>query len=558
MMDAKASLINVLVVSGGGFQGLAVIKGLLRSNCIRVVVADCFKENIGRCFAHRSYVVPRISEAEKFLNSLLEICRTENVQVVLPSTELELSFLAEHEERFRTQGIKVAVCSSGFLKIVCDKKELYAFLKREGLPAPELIEIATVTKYPIIGKPRSGWGGKGQLVFNSGKELQDHPLTDLREGYVWHPFLRDFVEYSIDFAINFDGVISDICVRERVRVSGGFAVIAKEREDGRVSEIAERFASIAVRHGARGVLNLQIIKAAGNYFISDVNPRIGTSATFGYGIGINLPAFVCLPGKEGEQKPSSHPAKPVTMIRYLEELFVRQESLNGVRAVVFDLDDTLMNQKRWILEKLRGLHDVFKSKLPDKMVFLEKAMAILEEGNRSRLIDALCKHFGLTAELNKELIESYREVRPREGAVYTDVWPVIEELKRRRYKLSVLTNNPPPSQRQKIEVCGFQNHFEQIIYAQELKAEKPAPEGFLEMARRLNLSPDEMVMVGDNLYTDIAGALRCGYRHGFLITRPGGFFNFDTDIFKEVSGLENGITTITSLRDTLRYLEELR
>ena len=81
---------------------------------------------------------------------------------------------------------------------------------------------------------------------------------------------------------------------------------------------------------------------------------------------------------------------------------------------------------------------------------------------------------------------------------------------------------------------------------------------FVQTADRLRLAPDELVMVGDHLYSDIAGALDSGYRHGFLLARPGGFFNFDVDLFAELSGPGRRFTAITSLRDLLRHLPELR
>jgi carbamoylphosphate synthase large subunit len=231
-MGGKATLTNVLVVSGGGFQGLSVLKGLLQDGTIRVVLADCYEENIGRYFAHRSYVVPPIAESDRFVDSLLAICEAEDIQIVFPATELELGILAGKAKTFWDRNVSVAVSSAEFLKRVCDKKELYEFLRQEQLPSPPSIEIASGSvNFPVLGKPRSGWGGKGQLVLRSKEELERHSLRGLQDGYVWQPFLRDFVEYSIDFAINLAGEISEFCIRESVRVSGGFAVIARSRED---------------------------------------------------------------------------------------------------------------------------------------------------------------------------------------------------------------------------------------------------------------------------------------------------------------------------------------
>ncbi len=558
-MSKTTALLNVLLVSGGGFQGLAVLKGLLQATNIRVVVADCHEENVGGYFAHRCRVVPLVSEPDAFLKALLEICEAERIQIIFPSTEFELALLAEHEPTFAARGIHVAVSSPKLLKLVSDKKLLYAFLRRENLPVPEVVDITSSSlSFPVLGKPRKGWGSKGQIILHSAEECARYSLPELQESHVWQPLLSDFTEYSIDFAINLAGTVSGFCIRERVRVSGGFAVISRYGDNGQVREIAERFARIMVRHGGRGIFNLQVIRVGNRCFISDVNPRIGTSAVFGQGVGINLPVFVCASVAKLEDHPWRAVRKPVTVVRYLEELFVPSEDLAGIRGVVFDLDDTLMSQKRWVLDKLRGLYPEFKSRLPGQEVFLAYAMLILEEGNRSKLIDALCEHFGLGTGLARELIMAYRRVCPSAGRVYADVRPLLAELRWRGYRLAVLTNNPPESQRQKIATCGFQDCFDTIVYAVELKAEKPNEAGFREVASRLKLVPNELVMVGDHLYGDIGGALNAGYRHGFLILRPGGFFNFDVGIHKELFESDLSFTIMTSLRDLLRHLKEIR
>src|SRR5438067_7441613 len=270
MADA-GSLLNVLVVSGGGFQGLTVLKGLLQADNIRVVLADCYEENIGKYFAHRAYVVPLVAEEERLLKALLEICEMEKINTIFPSTEIELPFLAKHSDMFVSRGINVAVSSAGFLKVARDKRELYKFLNWENLPGPEVIDITGSTSiYPILGKPRLGWGGRNHVVIRSPEELGKYSLPDLQANYAWERYLHSFIEYSIDFAINFSGAVSPLCVRERVRTSGGFAVIARSSSNSAVAELAERFASAASQHGGRGLFNVQIINTADRCFVSDV------------------------------------------------------------------------------------------------------------------------------------------------------------------------------------------------------------------------------------------------------------------------------------------------
>jgi len=69
-----------LVVSGGGFQGLTLLKGLRESGSVRIIVADSYEQNVGRYFANRAYTVPPIAETDAFVGALLEICREEGVR----------------------------------------------------------------------------------------------------------------------------------------------------------------------------------------------------------------------------------------------------------------------------------------------------------------------------------------------------------------------------------------------------------------------------------------------------------------------------------------------
>src|SRR5437870_5445144 len=109
-----------------------------------------------------------------------------------------------------------------------------------------------------------------------------------------------------------------------------------------VASLVLKFRSLA-RHGGLGIFNLQIISAGSECFISDVNPRMGSSAVFGYGLGVNLPVFVCSPAAKVEPAGTHSLRRPLTMVRHLEELFVRNEGLDGIRGVIFDLDDTLLD-----------------------------------------------------------------------------------------------------------------------------------------------------------------------------------------------------------------------
>ena len=549
---------NVLVVSGGSFQGLAILKGLLASPRVRIVLADCFRETIGSYFAHRSYVVPEVANESQFINSLLRICVDEAIDLIIPSTDIELACLARHETRFSQLDVHLAVSNSSFLAITRNKRTLYTFLMTNGLPVlPTVVNLNRNSVFPIIGKPLYGWGGKGMIILRSKEELATYNLLVLEEGYTWQPYLVSAREYSVDFALGLDTRVSTICARERIRTVSGMAVISRSASDADVLEVATKFARCACANGGRGIFNIQMLRQGKELFVTDVNPRIGTSAVSAYALGINLPLFLCSSIRRDVSACACEVTqkRSVTTVRYLEELTIEESRLNA-DGIVLDLDDTLISQKHWILAKLQAVLRLYSNVLPSGRTFLGRAMQLVEEGTRAHLFDALCDEFQVSAEMKAELIDAYRSARPEKAHVFTDVCPVLEELRGRGVKLAIVTDNPVVSQRQKIAVSGLGEYVDVVVYSREVGGEKPQKRIFAEVATQLGIPPEKLVMVGDNLYRDIAGALEAGYLHTFLVRRAGVFLNSNAEVFREVFPEYIHCTQITGLFPLLRFIGE--
>ena len=65
---------------------------------------------------------------------------------------------------------------------------------------------------------------------------------------------------------------------------------------------------------------------------------------------------------------------------------------------------------------------------------------------------------------------------------------------------------------QALDRVGLRRRFRHFFTNKELGAEKPDPEFFREMLRRLTLDPQECIMVGNNYEKDIAPAKAVGMR----------------------------------------------
>ena len=90
---------NVLVF-GGGFQGLGLIKALRAVAGIRVLIADGNEENVARYFADAFFLLPSSKEKQVFADFVLDLCERESVSAIFASTEYELELLARSPECF--------------------------------------------------------------------------------------------------------------------------------------------------------------------------------------------------------------------------------------------------------------------------------------------------------------------------------------------------------------------------------------------------------------------------------------------------------------------------
>jgi HAD superfamily hydrolase (TIGR01549 family) len=333
-------------------------------------------------------------------------------------------------------------------------------------------------------------------------------------------------------------------------------VLCEASSDPALTRLVERFIEAIVPLGANGVFNVQVLVARGKYYLSDVNPRIGTSAVLAKGNGVRLVRFLCRAYLESRHEIVAPPARGATgmvMLRVLDEVWIDRRDLAGIRGVVFDLDDTLLDQKKWMFEKFAITWDRHAHELPPKQDFLRCAMQIVEEGNRSTTFDVLCRQLGLDDVLKDELMQTYRDALPDRDVLYADAKKTLFELRQRGYALALLSDNPARSQWQKIRRMHLEPCFDAIVLSRELGTEKPAAQCFAATAKQLNLRSAQLAMVGDNIFRDIDGAFEAGYGQAFLIRRAGALFNFDEDTAAKIGRCKSYVA-LDRLTDMLWYL----
>ena len=194
-----------------------------------------------------------------------------------------------------------------------------------------------------------------------------------------------------------------------------------------------------------------------------------------------------------------------------------------IRAVTFDLDDTLWDVEPAIERAERDLRAWLDANCPDMAarydrdaLFKVRAAIVAKTPRlqhdvselRVQVLKAALIRTGHEAAEAERLARAGFEVflSSRHAIEYYEHAVQVLRTLRRRYVIGALTNGNADVRRLDI---GPLFHF--AIQAGEVGASKPEPAMFEEAMRRTRLRPGEIVHVGDHLENDVAGAKRLGW-----------------------------------------------
>ncbi len=524
---------TALLVAAGGFQGLPVLRALHSLGC-EVIVADSIGDSINRFECERFIVLPPLSEPLAFEAELLAAIKLHRVDAVFGTTAYDLPCLANLRAKIEALGASAFVSAPQLFSTLADKRLCLEAARNAGLDVLPLENPLTHDfSYPLIGKPASGWGGKGILVLKEATAELKSPAWDA-SNYVWQRMLPRFTEWSIDFAIDRRGSCSPCLLRRRVRTSGGFAVLCEVKSQPQIEERGAHIARWLSSLGGCGLFNVQVLQEHqsdekdSKVWLSDVNPRPGTSSVCAQLSGLNLLAFLLA-------KPYRKTASEGLVVRSLRDSFFPVPA-KQVKGVVFDLDETLINQKAWMHAKAELLVAELQQNLSERdLLLLKRSLAVaIDEGPWDRLLDIAVSRADLKCVDVKDLIGRWRRLMPSQVAPFPDALALLRSLNEKGIPVGVVTDNPAHSQQQKLAHLQCLCRLQATVLTDEIAATKPSPRGFSLVAKQLGLDPQHLAMIGDNPWRDAVGAITGGFGSCWIVQRRGTMFNPQREIFEQI------------------------
>ncbi len=180
-------------------------------------------------------------------------------------------------------------------------------------------------------------------------------------------------------------------------------------------------------------------------------------------------------------------------------------------AIIFDLDDTLHREQRWIMSGFSALacHLERSYELDARDVF-KRLVGSLRAGHRHAALQALCADLDLPEDSIPNWVAIIRLHEPRLRLPASTV-DALTDL-RSTWRLAVLTNGLPAVQARKVRALGVEPLVDAVVYAGHYGGGKPELRPFLEAAARVATHPAQCVFVGDDPWCDIYGAGAVGMR----------------------------------------------
>ena len=191
--------------------------------------------------------------------------------------------------------------------------------------------------------------------------------------------------------------------------------------------------------------------------------------------------------------------------------------LEGIRAVLFDLDDTLYSERDYTRSGARAVAAFLGS--PDA---LDELLALEAHDPVAPLYSRWLEGRGWDDQLwLPELLRVHREHLPV-IALEHEVRDLLPRL-RSRYRLGLVTDGRLEQQRAKADALGLNGLFDALVFSDALGRErwKPHPAPYHRALELLGARPSEAVYVGDNPAKDFLGARRAGMR-SVRVRRPDG------------------------------------
>lgn len=298
---------NILLLSVGTRNKIVQYFKQELSNEGKVIATDCSELAPALYEADQYYIVPKIDD-KNYLKIILDICQKENIKGILSLIDPELSLLSKNKQRFLNIGVVPIVSNYEVVEQCFNKYAMYSYLKENGFKTPKSyidkekfymdLEKGKI-KFPVFVKPISG---SASININKVMSKDEIEILFSHNGNLMIQEFMNGEEYGADVYIDLiSKEIISVFIKQKIKMRAGETDKSVSIKDSKLFELIKLFVKTA---GYMGVVDIDIFKIDGEYYISEVNPRFGGGFPHAYECGVNIPLMIINNLKEEKNQPT--------------------------------------------------------------------------------------------------------------------------------------------------------------------------------------------------------------------------------------------------------------
>jgi carbamoyl-phosphate synthase large subunit len=233
----------------------------------------------------RRHKLPLASD-DGFLNYMIDLCSSLNIDLLIPSVDEELHLLALN--RRLLQPTRLLLPSVEYISQMIDKYSMIQSLESKGIPTPfsqKLSEDIDNFIFPCIVKPRNGRGSRDVRIVTSKNEalsIQAGKGENANQSILQEKI--EGIEFTVQMVANTAAKLEAI-VPVEVAIKRGVTLRAKTSKNEIVIDACQK---IHNAFPAAGCYNIQLIlDDDGRVFPFEINPRISTTLCLVVAAGVD-------------------------------------------------------------------------------------------------------------------------------------------------------------------------------------------------------------------------------------------------------------------------------
>ena len=284
---------NIIITSAG--QRVALVRDFKETLVRLYAEAKVCTTDMNPELAPAAYVsdgcfeVLRVTD-ENYISQLLDICKKNEIGMIVPTIDTELLVLAENKKLFNDNDIIVCVSDLDFIKVCRDKRNTGDFLEKHNIRVPKAVDKYNPT-FPLFAKPYDGSLSTNLHYIKNAEELTQDILDDPKLLFMEYIDKETYKEYTIDMYYGTDNCVKCIVPRERIKIRAGEINKGRTVKCPLMDYIKERLDKI---EGCIGCICIQVFfnPLTEDVVGIEINPRFGGGYPQSYAAGGNYPEML--------------------------------------------------------------------------------------------------------------------------------------------------------------------------------------------------------------------------------------------------------------------------